>query len=295
MPVLYFHLVDLPGRGAALAEEMFADAHERFAAMLLDKAVPCENSLVDMVPTDIMGLRVLGRTGVSDTGNDDGMGIQVDALGKVTQHLLGISFPFVIPEAMLTGMHNPIARILVDNPSLIAIGLFEKAAFHRILVYRKGDDTWRRLPIPYERVLVGGGQATPTPWLTGFGAFLALSEAHTKDAQFPDSPGKADWRTAAAATGPSIADRLKDDAEVVFTGRLHLYDVGHDRSYTIATNQGDSEILLVENDVIYYRVGSAVYRTSIAGTELGPSQLLAQSDILRDAHWAFIAGSSTRK
>jgi hypothetical protein len=287
MPVVYSRLADLPGRGLALAEEMFADGHEKYAGFLLDKAVPCEKSLVDMAPTDILGLRVLGRTGVSDAGNDEAMNVQIDSAGRVTLRLLGVSFPFAIPEAMMAGMHDPLASILVDNPRLVAIGLFERAAPHRILVYRRRDQTWHRLPVPSESVFVAGGQATPTPWLTGFGDFLALTEARTKDAQFRETAGKAAWKSEATATGPSMAARFAGET-VVFPGRLHLYDMEHDRSYTISTEQGDSEVLLVEAGMVYYRVGDSLYKSSIGETALGSPQLLAKSEILGDAHWAFI-------
>jgi len=199
----------------------------------------------------------------------------------------GVSFPFKIPGSMLEGLVNPISVVLVDNARLVAIGLFAKASPHRILVYRKSDRTWHQLPIPHERVFVADGQSTPAPWLTGFGDFLALSEAHTKDAEFPETAGRAAWRNARIATGPSIAERFRQEG-VVFPGRLHLYDVAHDRSYTITTNQGDSEILLVEDGIVYYRVNDAIYKCTIGDSALGPAQLLAKSEILGDAHWAFI-------
>lgn len=287
MPTLYYHLAELPGRGPALVAEMFAEGREKLAGMLLDKSVPCESSLVDMAPTDILGLRVFGRTGVSDTGTSDAVNVPVDASGRLTQRLWGVTFPFAIPEPMLAGMVNPISVILVDNTRLVAIGLFAKASPHRILVYRKSDRTWHRLPIPYERVFLADGQSTPAPWLTGFGDFLALTEAHTKDADFPETAGKAAWRNTRTETGPSIAERFKDEG-VVFPGKLHLYDMAHERSYTITTNQGDSEILLVEDGVVYYRVNDAIYKCTISDAVLGPPQLVAKSEILGDAHWAFI-------
>ena len=288
MPTLYYHLAELPGRGSALVAEMFAeDGHNKFAGMLLDRSVPCENSLVDMAPTDILGLQVSGRAGVSDTGNHDAVDVGVDGTGAVAMRTWGVSFPFKIPGSMLEGLVNPISVVLVDNARLVAIGLFAKASPHRILVYRKSDRTWHQLPIPHERVFVADGQSTPAPWLTGFGDFLALSEAHTKDAEFPETAGRAAWRNARIATGPSIAERFRQEG-VVFPGRLHLYDVAHDRSYTITTNQGDSEILLVEDGIVYYRVNDAIYKCTIGDSALGPAQLLAKSEILGDAHWAFI-------
>jgi hypothetical protein len=87
--------------------------------------------------------------------------------------------------------------------------------------------------------------------------------------------------------GPSIRGRL-EDANVVFPGRMYLYDVDTERVYTITTNQGDSEVLLVENNVAYYRASDRLYSVPITEKGLGTARLLATHEAIRDAHWAFI-------
>ena len=56
------------------------------------------------------------------------------------------------------------------------------------------------------------------------------------------------------------------------------------QSYTIVTNQGDSEVLLTEKNTVYYRVNDSLYQVSIDGKVLGSPRLVAKSDMLRDAH-----------
>jgi hypothetical protein len=87
--------------------------------------------------------------------------------------------------------------------------------------------------------------------------------------------------------GPSMLSRV-DDKRAVYPGRLHLYDVNNERVYTIVTNQGDSEILLVEHDVVYYRVSERLYSAPITEKSIGAARLLATAEAIRDAHWAFI-------
>jgi hypothetical protein len=72
------------------------------------------------------------------------------------------------------------------------------------------------------------------------------------------------------------------------TGSLHVYDVDTDRTYTIATNQSDTEILLVENGTVYYRTGERMYAAPIAENGIGPAKLLAADPVIRDAHWVFL-------
>ena len=74
----------------------------------------------------------------------------------------------------------------------------------------------------------------------------------------------------------------------MFPGRLHLYDVTNERVYTIATNQGDSEVLLVENNIVYYRVSDRLYSAPVTEKGIGAARLLASNEAIRDAHWAFI-------
>jgi hypothetical protein len=64
--------------------------------------------------------------------------------------------------------------------------------------------------------------------------------------------------------------------------------VATDRHYTITTNQGDSEIILVDNDTVYYRVSNRLYSAPIPATSIGAAKLLATDELIRDAHWAFL-------
>jgi hypothetical protein len=72
-----------------------------------------------------------------------------------------------------------------------------------------------------------------------------------------------------------------------YPGILHLYNVATEKYYTITTNQGDSEIILVDNNTVYYRVSDRLYSAAITDSGLDPAKLLATSEIIRDAHWAF--------
>jgi hypothetical protein len=72
-----------------------------------------------------------------------------------------------------------------------------------------------------------------------------------------------------------------------YPGILFLIDSVGGRQYQIRTNQGDSEILLVEGSTVYYRVNDELRPVPIQGNALGASTLLAKDDDLRDAHWAF--------
>jgi hypothetical protein len=74
---------------------------------------------------------------------------------------------------------------------------------------------------------------------------------------------------------------------VVYPGRIHLYDAATERVRDIVTNQGDSEVILVEGGTVYYRASDRLYSAVITEAGLGPARLLVAGEAIRDAHWAF--------
>jgi len=60
-----------------------------------------------------------------------------------------------------------------------------------------------------------------------------------------------------------------------------------ERVRDIVTNQGDSEVILVEGGTVYYRASDRLYSAVITEAGLGPARLLVAGEAIRDAHWAF--------
>jgi len=55
-------------------------------------------------------------------------------------------------------------------------------------------------------------------------------------------------------------------------------------------HQGDSEIILVQDDTVYYRINNKIYKAPIVnGEKLGEPELLVTDSRVPDIHWAFIA------
>jgi hypothetical protein len=75
-----------------------------------------------------------------------------------------------------------------------------------------------------------------------------------------------------------------------YPGVLMLYHPGTNRTIEIQTNQGDSEVLLVKNDMVYYRVLDTIYKAKITGTTLGAAEKLAQDPNICEVHWLRVEG-----
>ena len=75
-----------------------------------------------------------------------------------------------------------------------------------------------------------------------------------------------------------------------YSGILFLFNVQTKTYIEWNTRQGDSEILLVEDNFVYYRVNDAIYQAAIINEkQLGKAQLLIQDIRVPDIHWAFIS------
>ena len=109
---------------------------------------------------------------------------------------------------------------------------------YRIVVLRESDHTWHT-------VTFEGG-----PDLRGFGRYIAATEYQDKSGRNPKSAGMEEWKKGSREMGPDLAARLASH-DVVMPGKLDLYDIDTEKMFSITTNQGDSEILLVEGCLLY--------------------------------------------
>lgn len=64
--------------------------------------------------------------------------------------------------------------------------------------------------------------------------------------------------------------------------------------YQIKTGEGDSEVLLVDGDEVYYRVNQTLYRATLGTSRVEhPTQILSDETV-QLSHWAFIGPASPR-
>ncbi len=98
-------------------------------------------------------------------------------------------------------------------------------------------------------------------YIRAFGPWIAGYVADT--AQGSDSPGRENRRKKMTSTGIPLDERLKK-WKTYSAGILFLYNnINTRKKYTIRTNQGDNEVLLVEGDTVYYRINRSIYRAAI--------------------------------
>jgi hypothetical protein len=244
----------------------------------MDPSIPCEKSFFPVTPDELRYVVADGRAGVADMGSRDGIGVRIDSTGQLRRRNQGIdvAFDLVVPQELRMDIGNPSAGIVCNNSELLALSTY-RGTGEKLLVFRKGDRTWHVVPIPSEKLT----------WLRAFGKYLVISEAWTNSALHKESAGRAAWRKQPGSHGPGTEERLRE-SNSVFPGRLHLFNVDTEKTLTIETKQADSEVLLIDRNVIYYRADTRLFSAEITDGKVSNARVIADAEYIRDAHWAFL-------
>jgi hypothetical protein len=295
-------LADVPGRGPSLDSWTGEPGELYVQNMLLDPSVPCDNSVARTTETEEKYIAAGGTSGLAGTGSVEGFYLRIGTRGKLRrgppERQDEVTFDYEIPAKLREGLpEDPLAKIIVNDARVMDVGVTDRSAtiIPRILAFRKSDKTWHVVPIRADDFE-----------LRAFGRFVVAPEAEMKEAiskqyqlhsgyidvnqavrENERSAGAAEWRTKESSTGPSMTEAF-ENAPVVYPGRLHIYNIDTEKLLTITTNQGDSEILLIEDSTVYYRVSNRLYTAPITDSGIGAATLVATDEAIRDAHWAFI-------
>ena len=167
-------------------------------------------------------------------------------------------------------------------------------------VLNKKSEDWRRVPIPFQGALI-----------RGFGRWLGMIETRSSGVARPvgqstvkredvriahESPGAEKRRTeeifppyrlSPAGTVDDLF-RTMHESGTFFPGELAVVNLDTGVQMKMSTGVGDSEIVLVTDDAVYYRVDDALYRRQIAGASLGGAVKLAEGPEIVQVHWAFL-------
>jgi hypothetical protein len=246
-------------------------------SMNTEFTVSCNKSFSVVPPDQRQFIAAHGITGVGGQGGSDGVVEFVQGSGEIVFGFSGklIRSGYEVPASMWDRGKSGSVGIMINDSSALAISLNSEPAGYKSWILRKKDNTWHALPV-----------VNPSP-TRGFGRFIAIAEATPKNSINSAAVGSGDWNKPERPTGP-VKKTWFDEDEDTFSGRLLLYDVDADRTFVIATGQGDSEIVLVDGNIVYYRVSDGLYSVPITDAGIGLRHLLAMGPEILDVHWAFV-------
>ena len=142
----------------------------------------------------------------------------------------------------------------------------------------KSDKQWHKIELPN------------TTWVRGFGYWLATEQqtlGFTKHEALIKQHNSNDYH--ANANFKHYLERFLQ-WNIDKTGLLHIINPIQNIHIQLDTKASDSEVLLIENGEVIYRVEDKIYSAKIDGKQLTAPTLLVQSDEVPAIHWAFSSG-----
>jgi hypothetical protein len=198
------------------------------------------------------------------------------------------------PPLPLSMRFSPIegGKMLLSNPHFRAItssSLGLSNTIFRLLDRR--TNTWVQLQVPGNR-----------SWdVRAFGSWMAgIVDRSVPREAFEVSPGrhKPEYTTGRrfrhVGEFYTIDDYLEEE-DLYRPGVLFLYNIETRRYYQWDTHDGDCEILLVRDNIVYYRVDQSIFRARIGARTLGKAELLVQDAGVPGIHWAFFGPSGAEQ
>lgn len=252
--------------------------------MVLDPAMSCDKSFLPLQPEDLRYIVAHGRAGIGDVIEDDGTMSAGLKRGETSRQVYVamdklIPLEYRVPRTLFEGLDAPNEGIAINDSSVFVLRRFlTKGITH--LIFRKSDQSWHVLPEANDLSLA----------VRGFGRYIAArgfaQEGESGGAKNSiRTSGQSRWRSQSARMGPSLEGRLRGGR---YPGNLYVYDTETEKMFSIVTNQGDSEVILIDGRNVYYRAADQLYVAVIGERGIGPARLLATDDLIRDAHWGFI-------
>ena len=275
------HFVDIPGKPLQLLFNFFNDDVGTGGKPLTELLRTFDTYADQWVPTPPDVYRYVritgGRSGYKQGGDE--LGLRQFEGGQLVipraQRVFQIGPP--LPKQLWFSPEDGPSLFLNNSYMTVVSNLVLVRTSKQIsyLVLEKHSGEWRRLTIP--------GNAS---WnVRAFRSWIAgMVEESLYGEQFLISPGR--HKPIPRNQFDTVDGYLQNEA-IYRPGKLFLYDVPGRRYYQWDTHDADSEVILVEDGQVYYRVDQAIYRAKIGEKELDKPELLVEDKEVPGIHWAF--------
>jgi hypothetical protein len=146
-------------------------------------------------------------------------------------------------------------------------------------VYNKKQDKWSDIELK-------GNASSLQVWGHWFAGAVIVGTRGNVYFQNTPSPGKA---VRDSVYMECSFDEMAQNYGFYRPGILYLFNTDTEKYIEWSTGQGDSEILLVQDEIVYYRVFDEIYKVPIVNGEMfGQSELLVKDNqVVPQIHWAF--------
>lgn len=276
MTLIGSHLLRMPGLGDFQSLILYNDGSSLFVGMNLATLSQ------EIISWDMLKyVRVSGVPG-GGVNSGDWLWLYPDVNGRLNiREGEDVNSVWKIPSAIDKISTDDHVALYVNNDCFVALAPLSERVIKKdglgstnFLVFNKQNNSWSKVQIP-------GGKTSARgfgPWLVGYVAGLTQGNL---------SPGFENRNSKPTKTGIPVDVRF-EERKIFSPGKLFLYDTELKKKYFIDTQQGDSEILLVHDGQVYYRVYDEIRRADITENGIKSGVLLVKDGIVPDIHWAFL-------
>jgi hypothetical protein len=271
---LYSYLLRIPDKG--LYQTIYLSDLPNETLLLGINVITLETEYFPM--SFIKNVILSGRSPISLPGSDTkGFMINDDLnlrTGGTDKNSIKDPIGIKLPEIAVKRVSNHISAQIVNEKIVVLVDSGKKPKNNQIgnkslLVLNKTKDEWGK-------VSISGSQSGVTNfgnyWLGGY------VQEDNKEQFFKNKihiNSKAYWRLVGQ--------------DIYAPGILFMYNTETKLYFEIITNDADSEILLIEDNDVYYRIYDEIYKAEIVDDKVAEGKLLVKNDIVSDIHWAFIS------
>jgi hypothetical protein len=176
--------------------------------------------------------------------------------------------------------------LFAASDAVVVAGPIETAGY--LEVYSRRDKQWRRFPAPFtfEGVRV-------------FGSWIAITSAKPKQGlpkgpfinsadieRLSSSPGSEKRKTEFVYRQTTVDDAFASSG-TYYPGDLAVINGLTGQTFHIHTGQGDSEVLLVDQTSIFYRVNDQIFQSEMKGGAVSEPVKVVEGPEIVQVHWAF--------
>ncbi len=213
--------------------------------------------------------------------NKDGDSVSISISGN------NYYFKFRIPD-LLISKNKQYYALQTNNNNYMVIwnkssdyNQVKNVGWSNIIILNKNDQQWNTLKLKGNIISIVNFKN----WLAGW-----VIEGYDDNNGFKwISPGEKDRKKENNVMGSTFDERA-EQLGVYMPGILYLYNMETKQYFEWNTGQGDSEILLVQDNDVYYRVADKIYKALIIdGKNIGLPELILKDEKVHDIHWAFIS------
>lgn len=200
-------------------------------------------------------------------------------------------FEFQIPDSIISKWGSSLAGPILNTEEIYCSPIITKnskikkdSAFitlETVLVNNKKISNWKLCVIKGDQTRL---RAMGT-YIVGLVTESTISDFRTRMIVIKTKSSGYEYRKMIGSRVLYNFDKRCNELSFYQPGILFIIDTESGKQIEWETGQGDSEILLIQNSQIFYRVYDKIYKRSLVNGKLGIPSLVAKDKLLIDVHW----------